>query len=86
MHGSGTIALSNAQFGGIEPQAFDFAIRAADQSGSTDTAKIAPVVSAVMDKGRLAVTKGGAEMTIDGRSNTSGQIGLDRPRRWRACG
>lgn len=72
-HGSGKIDLSNAQFGGIAPQAFDLAIRAADQSGATDTAKIAPVVSAVMDKGRLAVGKGGAEMTID-----AGRIRLAR--------
>ena len=71
LHGSGTIALSNAQFGGIDSQAFDFAIRAADQSNSTEMAKIAPVVSAVMDKGRLAVAQGGAEMMIDG-----GQIRL----------
>ncbi len=64
-HGSGSVALTNAQFGGIEPNAFDFAIRAADQSGSTDVTKIAPVVSAVMDKGRLAVSKGSAEITAD---------------------
>ncbi len=71
LHGSGTVALSNAQFGGVDPQAFDFGIRAADQSGSTETAKIAPVVSAVMDKGRLAVAQGGTELTMDG-----GQIRL----------
>jgi AsmA family/AsmA-like C-terminal region len=64
-HGSGKIDVSNAQFGGIAPQAFDLAINAADQSGATDAAKIAPVVSAAMNNGRLAVNKGGAEMTID---------------------
>ncbi|MDE1973396.1 MAG: AsmA family protein [Hyphomicrobiales bacterium] len=72
-HGSGSIAVSNAQFGGIAPQAFDLAIRAADQSGATDAARIAPVVSAVMAKGRLAVSDGGAEMTVD-----AGRIRLAR--------
>jgi large subunit ribosomal protein L24 len=71
LHGSGTIALTRGQFAGIDPAAFDAAIRAADQSGSTEAAKINPVVIAAMEKGRLAVAQGDAEVTI-----AAGQIRL----------
>jgi large subunit ribosomal protein L24 len=69
--GSGTLSLSKAQFAGIDPAAFDAATRAADQSGSTESAKIAPVVEAAMEKGRLLVPQGNAEVTI-----AAGQIHL----------
>ena len=71
LHGSGTIALTKGQFAGIDPAAFDAAVRAADQSGSTEAAKINPVVIAAMEKGRLAVAQGDAEVTI-----ATGQIRL----------
>jgi len=70
-HGSGTIALAKAQFAGIDPAAFDAAIRLADQSGSIDAPKIRTAVGTVMDDGRLAVPKGEAEVTV-----TAGQIRL----------
>jgi len=70
-HGTGTVALSKAQFGGIDPAAFDAAIRLADQSGAIDAAKIRAAVGSVMDNGRFAVPKGEAGVTIAG-----GQIHL----------
>ncbi len=71
LHGNGTITLRDAQFVGIDPAAFEAAMRAADQTGSTEAAKIAPVVAVVMDKGRLVVPQADAEVTI-----TAGQIRL----------
>jgi large subunit ribosomal protein L24 len=71
LHGSGTIALTKGRFTGIDPAAFDAALRAADQSGSTEAAKINPVVTAVMERGRLAVAPSAAEFTI-----AAGQIRL----------
>jgi uncharacterized protein involved in outer membrane biogenesis len=71
LHGSGRIALTKAQFAGVDPAAFDAAIRAADQSGAIEAPKIAAVVGAVMDKGRFAAPQGDAEVTIAG-----GQIRL----------
>jgi large subunit ribosomal protein L24 len=71
LHGSGTIALSKGQFAGIDPAVFDVAIRAADQSGSTEATRINPVVTAAMEKGRLTFAQGGAEVTI-----AAGQIRL----------
>jgi large subunit ribosomal protein L24 len=70
-HGGGTITLTRAQFAGLNPAAFDAAIRQADQSGTIDAAKVRAVVSATMDSGKLAVPKGDAEVTIAG-----GQIRL----------
>jgi len=72
LHGSGTIALTNGHFAGLDPAVFNTAIRAADQSGSLElTKQIGPLVSALMDKGRLAVAQGKAEVTM-----TAGQVRL----------
>jgi large subunit ribosomal protein L24 len=77
LHGAGTITLTNGRFRGFDPAAFDAAIRAADQTGPIETAKqlglkqLGQVVSAAMDKGRLAVLEGKADVTM-----TGGQIRL----------
>ena len=71
LHGSGTIALGKGQFAGIDPAVFDTAIRAADQSGSTEAARINQVVTAAMEKGRLTFAQGEAEVTI-----AAGQVRL----------
>lgn len=72
LRGSGTIALTSGHFAGLDPAVFDAAIRAADQSGSLElTKQIGPLVSTLMDKGRLAVAQGKAEVTM-----TGGQIRL----------
>ena len=72
-HGGGTIALTRAQFAGLNPAAFDAAIRLADQSGTIDAAKIRTAVSAAMDNGKLAVAKGDAEVTIAAGRDSAGQ-------------
>jgi len=66
LRGSGSIALVDVHLGGIDAGAFDTAIRTADQSGSVDAAKIRAAVAAVMDRGRLAVLKGSADLTMAG--------------------
>ena len=71
LHGSGTMALADAQFAGLDVAAFDAAIQAADQSGSIDIAKIQFAVSAAVANGRLAVPQGNAAVTI-----TSGGVNL----------
>jgi hypothetical protein len=65
-HGSGTLALANAQFAGIDPAAFDVAVRMADQSGAVEAAKIDAAVNAVMDKGRFSAPQANAEVTVAG--------------------
>lgn len=71
LHGGGTLALANGQFGGFNPGVFRVAANVADQSGSVEAAKIAPAVGAAMDKGRLVVPDSKADVTI-----TGGQIRL----------
>ena len=71
LHGGGTIALSNGSLAGVDPAAFDAAIRAADQSSTIEAPKIRAAVSAVLDNGRLAVPQAGADVTI-----AAGQIHL----------
>jgi uncharacterized protein involved in outer membrane biogenesis len=71
LHGSGIIALHGGRFGGIDAASFDAAMRAADQSGSIEPAKIRAAVAAAMENGALAVPHGEAEVTI-----AAGQIRL----------
>jgi uncharacterized protein involved in outer membrane biogenesis len=66
LRGSGSIALTDVHFAGIDTGAFDTAIRTTDQGGSVDAAKVRSAVTAVMDRGRLAVLKGSADLTMAG--------------------
>jgi uncharacterized protein involved in outer membrane biogenesis len=70
-HGNGTVEITNAQFAGIDPAAFDAAIRAADQASLIEAPKIRAAVSAAMANGRFAAPRGEAEVTI-----AAGQIRL----------
>jgi uncharacterized protein involved in outer membrane biogenesis len=71
LHGGGAIALSDGSFAGIDPAAFDAAIRAADQNSTIEAPKIRAAVSAVLDNGRLAVPQANANVTI-----AAGQVHL----------
>ena len=62
LQGSGKIALSDAQFAGLDPRAFDAVTRAVDQGMAIDAVRISDVVSKALDSGQLAVKR--AEGTI----------------------
>jgi len=62
LQGSGKIALSDAQFAGLDPRAFDAITRALDQGMAIDAVRISDVVSKALDSGQLAVKR--AEGTI----------------------
>jgi large subunit ribosomal protein L24 len=64
--GSGTVALANGHIAGVDPAAFDAAIRAADQSATIDATKIRAAVGAAMENSRLTVPNSEAEVTIAG--------------------
>jgi large subunit ribosomal protein L24 len=64
LHGGGTIWLNRGQFAGLNPAAFDAAMRLADQSGATDAAKLRVVVGAALDGARLSVPKAEAEAAV----------------------
>ncbi len=71
LHGAGTIALDDAHVAGIDTAAFDAAMLAADQSNTIEPAKIRAAVGAAIEKGRLTVPQGVADVTV-----TAGQFRL----------
>ena len=71
LQGSGKIALSDAQFAGLDPRAFDAVTRAVDQGLAIDAVRISDVVSKALDSGQLAVKR--AEGTI---AVSAGQVRL----------
>jgi uncharacterized protein involved in outer membrane biogenesis len=71
LHGSGSIALGDGHFNGIDAAAFDAAVRAVDQSGTVDATKLRAAVGAAMENGRLTVPRADAQVTI-----TGGQVHL----------
>lgn len=70
--GSGTITLEDAAFAGLDPKAFNAAIRSADQ-GAIDAARVRDIVSTVLDGGALTVPRLDAALTV-----TAGQARAGR--------
>jgi len=64
LSGTGTITLEDAQISGLDPKAFNAAIRVAEQSAAVDAARIRDVVATVLDGGRLAVPRLDAAVSI----------------------
>ncbi|HMK70866.1 MAG TPA: AsmA family protein [Xanthobacteraceae bacterium] len=71
VRGSGAVQFADVHVAGIDPAAFDAAIRAVDASGAIETPKIRAAVAAAMEAGGLTVPQSTAEVTIGG-----GQIRL----------
>jgi AsmA-like C-terminal region len=71
--GSGAITLEDAQLSGLDPKAFNAAIRAADQAIAVDAARIRDIVATVLDGGRLAVPRLDAALTINAGQATIGR-------------
>jgi large subunit ribosomal protein L24 len=65
LNGSGTITLEDAQISGLDPKAFNAAIRAVDQGLAVDAPRIRDIVATVLDGGRLAVPRLDAAVTIN---------------------
>ena len=57
LKGTGMVTLEDAQISGLDPKAFNAAIRAADQAAAFDAAKIRDIVATVLDGGALAVPR-----------------------------
>jgi len=63
--GAGMITLEDAQISGLDPKAFNAAIRAVDQGLAVDTPRIRDIVSTVLDGGRLTVPRLDAVLAIN---------------------
>ena len=65
LNGAGTITLEDAQISGLDPKAFNAAIRAVDQGLAVDAPRIREIVATVLDGGRLPVPRLDAAVTIN---------------------
>ncbi len=77
LQGGGTVTFKDAQFAGLDPDAFAAAVQAAGQSGSVDMAKVKSAVNAALSHGRLVVPEANAAITIVGGSVKVKQARLD---------
>lgn len=69
--GSGTIMVQDGRFGALDPKVFEAVIRAVDQGLAVDAVRVAPVVTAGLDSGPLAVPQVDGSFTI-----SAGQLRL----------
>ena len=68
LSGSGTVTLESAAIGGLDPRAFDVAIRASDAGQPTDDIRLRKLVEPVLAGGALLVASAQIPFTIrDGR-------------------
>jgi len=68
LSGSGTVTLESAAIGGLDPRAFDVAIRASDAGQATDDIRLRKMVEPVLAGGALLVASAQIPFTIrDGR-------------------
>jgi AsmA-like C-terminal region len=66
--GSGTVSLQSAGIGGLDPRAFEVAIRASDNGQATDDAKLRQIVEPILTAGSLKVAAAQIPFNIrDGR-------------------
>jgi hypothetical protein len=68
LSGSGTMTLESAAIGGLDPRAFDVAIRASDAGQATDDVRLRKLVEPVLAGGALLIASAQIPFTIrDGR-------------------
>ena len=68
LSGNGTVTLEQARLGGLDPRAFDVAVRASDNGQATDDAKLRQIVEAALSSGALSVKSAQVPFSIgDGR-------------------
>ncbi|THD48497.1 MAG: AsmA family protein [Bradyrhizobium sp.] len=68
LSGSGTITLESAGVAGLDPRAFDVAIRASDVGQATDDSRLRKIVEPVLSGGALLVASAQIPFTVrDGR-------------------
>jgi uncharacterized protein involved in outer membrane biogenesis len=63
--GAGTITLEDARISGLDPKAFNAAIRAVEQGSAIDAPRIRDIVATVLDGGQLAVPRLDAALTVN---------------------
>ena len=64
LRGTGKLTLTNAQFAGLDPRAFDAVTRAVDQGLAIDAGRIGTVVRSALDGGQLALKRATGNLTL----------------------
>jgi uncharacterized protein involved in outer membrane biogenesis len=68
LSGSGTLTLDSARVAGLDPRAFDAAIRASDYGQATDDARLRQIIEPVLSAGALSVRSAQIPFSLgDGR-------------------
>ncbi len=77
LQGSGKIALSDAQFAGLDPRAFDAVTRAVDRGLAIDAVRISDVVGKALDSGQLAVKHADGAIAVSAGQMRLGNVTAD---------
>ena len=64
LKGAGTASIESGKWVGLDPQAFEAAIRAADSGVAIDAAKVSEVVGPVLAAGELVIARADGALTI----------------------
>jgi uncharacterized protein involved in outer membrane biogenesis len=68
LSGSGTVTLEAARIAGLDPRAFELAIRASDSGQATDDARLKQIVEPVLSAGALSIASAQVPFNVrDGR-------------------
>jgi hypothetical protein len=79
LSGNGTVTLESAKVAGLDPRAFEVAVRASDNGQATDDVKLRQIVEPALSAGALSVASAQIPFTIrDGRMRI-GATALDAP-------
>lgn len=71
LQGKGTLVVSDAQFAGLDPRAFDAVTRAVDQGLAIDSVRISNVVRTALEGGQLSVKRATGSFAV-----SAGQLRL----------
>jgi hypothetical protein len=77
LQGTGKISLTDGQFAGLDPRAFDAVTRAVDQGLPIDAIRIGDVVRKALDSGQLLVKRADGKLTISAGQTRLSEVAID---------
>jgi large subunit ribosomal protein L24 len=77
LQGTGKIALSDAQFAGLDPRAFDAVSRAVDQGMAINAARISELVNKALEGGYLSVKRAEGTLALGAGQMRLGNVRID---------
>jgi uncharacterized protein involved in outer membrane biogenesis len=77
LQGTGKISLTDGQFAGLDPRAFDAVTHAVDQGLPIDAVRIGDVVRKALDSGQLLVKRADGKLTISAGQTRLSDVAID---------